>query len=209
MTTSPGFRPTHVVPADGMPAWEAPDPGRPAVPLDPLLPVQLVERRGDWALIGCANGWAAWVDGRYLVAVPRDPPLSGGPVSDAADPRPLLARAARALAEYREAVEDLAGGGLDGEAFRGRTRGLRIGVVVDGESMWLYDPAEGGWRYGDGRRLSTYLADRDPADGYSDEGHPTEEVRTDRDRTARSVPGGGRAGHPPTRVVTPDADRER
>ena len=33
----------------GMPAWETPDPARPAVPLDPLLPVQLVERRGDWA----------------------------------------------------------------------------------------------------------------------------------------------------------------
>ncbi|MER7188059.1 hypothetical protein ABT404_52875, partial [Streptomyces hyaluromycini] len=94
----------------------------------------------------------------------------------------LLARAAEALTGYRAAVEELAVGGLDGESFRGRTHGLRIGVVVDGESMWLYDPAEGRWLYGDGRRLSTYVTDR-------------------------AQPGGDRPGHDPTRVVTPDGDR--
>lgn len=182
MTSAPGFRPTHVVPADGMPAWEAPDPGRPTVPLDPLLPVQLVERRGDWAHISCANGWAAWVDGRYLVAVPHDPPLPGGPADEATDPRPLLDRVARTLAEYRAAVGELADGDLDGESFRGRTHGLRIGLVVDGEAMWLYDPGEGRWLYGDGRRLATYVTDR-------------------------SVPGGDLPRHEPTRVVTPDGDR--
>ncbi|WTN45842.1 hypothetical protein OHB00_47845 [Streptomyces sp. NBC_00631] len=62
MTTTPGFRPTHVVPGDGMPAWEAPDPARPTVPLDALPPVRLVERLGDWAHIGCANGWSVWVE---------------------------------------------------------------------------------------------------------------------------------------------------
>ncbi|MFF7749346.1 hypothetical protein ACFZCP_08865 [Streptomyces sp. NPDC007971] len=41
------FRPTHVVPPHGLPVWEAPDPERPTVPLDPLLPVELVERSGD------------------------------------------------------------------------------------------------------------------------------------------------------------------
>ncbi|MGW7243317.1 hypothetical protein [Streptomyces sp. NPDC054804] len=204
MTTSPGFRPTHVVPADGMPAWEAPDPARPTVPLDPLLPVQLLERRGDWAHISCANGWAAWVDGRYLVTVPRDPPLTGGPSADATDPRPLLAQAAQVLADYRDAVEDLAGGGLDGESFRGRTHGLRIGVVVDGESMWLYDPAEGRWLYGDGRRLSTYLTDRGVTDGDGTGGD-----LTDRHLTERAEPGGDGAGHHATRVVTPDGERGR
>ncbi|MGW7544819.1 hypothetical protein ACWGKQ_27520 [Streptomyces sp. NPDC054770] len=182
MTTTPGFRPTHVVPGDGMPAWEAPDPGRPTVPLDALLPVQLVARRGDWAHISCANGWSAWVDGRYLVAVPQDPPVTGGPPAEAGDPRPLLAHAAEALTGYRAAVEELAVGALDGESFRGRTHGLRIGVVVDGESMWLYDPAEERWVYGDGRRLSTYVTDR-------------------------TGPGGDGPGHDPTRVVTPDGDR--
>ncbi|MEU2620753.1 hypothetical protein ABZ642_21900 [Streptomyces sp. NPDC007157] len=204
MTTSPGFRPTHVVPADGMPAWEAPDPARPTVPLDPLLPVQLVERRGDWAHISCANGWAAWVDGRYLVTVPRDPPLTGGPSADATDPRPLLTQAAQVLADYRDAVEDLAGGGLDGESFRGRTHGLRIGVVVDGESMWLYDPAEGRWLYGDGRRMSTYLTDRDVADG-----DVTDRDLTDRHLTERPEPGGDGVGRHATRVVTPDGERRR
>ncbi|MFJ3307108.1 hypothetical protein ACIPSA_29120 [Streptomyces sp. NPDC086549] len=181
--TTLGFRPTHVVPPNGMPAWEAPDPTRPTVPLDPLLPVQLVERRGDWGNIRCANGWSAWVDGRYLVAVPDDPPATGEPPTDATtDPRPLLARAQESLAGYRAAVEALAGGELDGESFRGRTQGLRIGVVVDGEAVWLYDPEEERWMYGDGRRLSTYATDR-------------------------VTPGAGTAGHPPTRIVTHESER--
>ncbi|MGP4086200.1 hypothetical protein [Streptomyces sp. KR55] len=178
---SPGFRPTHVVPRHGMPAWESPDPARPTVPLDPLLPVQLVERRGDWGRILCANGWSAWVDGRYLVAVPEDPPTEHEPLATTADPRPLLARAERALARYRAAVEDLAAGGLDGESFRDRTQGARIGVVVDGGSVWLYDAEGGQWAYSDGARLSTYAADEAP--------RATEDP-----------------GHAPTRVVTPDGE---
>ncbi|MEU6576889.1 hypothetical protein [Streptomyces sp. NPDC046805] len=185
--TSPGFRPTHVVPQSGLPAWETPDPTRPTVPLDPLLPVQLVDRRGEWGHIRCANGWSAWVDGRCLVSVPHDPPAADGPLGDSADPRPLLARAEQALADYRVALEQLAGGDLDGEAFRGRTRGLRIGVVVDGESVWLYDADEGRWMYGDGRRLTTYATDdREPR-----------ETQAPRDTQAQ--------GHAPTRVVAPEA----
>ncbi|MFF8971745.1 hypothetical protein [Streptomyces sp. NPDC014995] len=168
--TTPGFRPTHVVPQEGMPAWEAPDPAHPTVPLDPLLPVRLVERRGDWGHVLCANGWSAWVDGRYLVAVPQDPPLADGSLTTVTDPRPLLGSAEQALARYRAAVEELAGGGLDGETFHRRTRGLRIGIVVDGESMWLYDPAKGCWVYGDGTRLNTYAAD-DPPTTTQDAGH--------------------------------------
>ncbi|MEU2284144.1 hypothetical protein ABZ614_19745 [Streptomyces sp. NPDC013178] len=160
--TTPGFRPTHVVPQRGMPSWEAPDPARPSVPLDPLLPVRLVERHGDWGHVLCANGWSAWVDGRHLVAVPQDPPLADADLTTVTDPRPFLGRAEQALARYRAAVEELAGGALDGETFRNRTQGLRIGVVVDGESMWLYDPAQGRWLYGDGTRLSTYAADDPP-----------------------------------------------
>jgi hypothetical protein len=163
-----------------MPAWEAPDPARPTVPLDPLLPVQLLERRGDWAHIGCANGWAAWVDGRALVAVPEDPPVADGPPG-AADPRPLLARATEALAAYRSAVDELAAGSLAGEEFTDRTRGLRIGIVVDGEAVWLYDPEESRWMYGDGRRLTTYATDR-------------------------AVTGDTGPGHAPTRLVTPDGE---
>ncbi|MFC5218558.1 hypothetical protein [Streptomyces coerulescens] len=177
---TPGFRPTHVVPGRGMPAWEAPDPARPTVPLDAFLPVQLVERRGDWGHILCANGWSAWVDGRFLVAVPQDPPTADdGPLARTADPRPLLARTERALSGYRSAVEDLAAGGLDGESFHGRTRGVRVGVVVDGESVWLYDSEHGRWVYADGTRLSTYATDETPR--------------------AQAEP-----GRAPTQVVTPD-----
>jgi len=67
MTAAP-FVPTHSVPVGGMPAWTAPDPAAPvAGHLDPYLPVQVVQRSGDWAHIVCSNGWAAWVDGRQLV----------------------------------------------------------------------------------------------------------------------------------------------
>jgi hypothetical protein len=178
--TTPGFRPTHVVPQDGMPAWEAPDPARPTVPLDALLPVRLVERLGDWARILCANGWSAWVDGRLLVAVPQDPPTADGPLTRTADLRPLLARAEQALARYRAAVEERADGGQDGEAFHRRTRGLRIGVVVDGESVWLYDPDHGRWVYADGTRLSTYATDDGPRAAAADPGHaPTQVVTPD------------------------------
>jgi hypothetical protein len=145
-----------------MPAWEEPDPARPTVPLDPLLPVRLLERRGDWGRVLCSNGWSAWVDGRCLVAVPSDPPRSDGPHTTAADPRPLLDRAEQALARYRAAMEELADGGLDGESFRRRTQGLRLGVVVDGEDVWMYDSVAGRWVYGDGTRLSTYATDRAP-----------------------------------------------
>lgn len=140
------FAPTHVVPAHGMPAWEAPDPARPTAGLDPLLPVQVTERRGDWAQVLCANGWSAWVDGRLLIAVPVDPP-SGGEVAAADDPGPLLARAEQALAAYRAGR---------------REEGTRIGVVVDGDSVWLYDPQRRRWLYSDGTRLAPYAVDGPP-----------------------------------------------
>ncbi|MEU7059544.1 hypothetical protein [Streptomyces sp. NPDC046197] len=168
--TNPGFRPSHVVPPHGMPAWESPDPSRPTASLDAFLPVELADRRGEWARVVCANGWSAWVDGRRLVAVPQDPPAADGPVAATTDPRPLIARAEQALAGYRSAVEELAAGGLDGESFRNRTRGLRIGVVLDGESMWLYDPERGQWVYTDGTRLTTYTVDGAPD---ADEARPS------------------------------------
>ncbi|MEV8593694.1 hypothetical protein [Streptomyces sp. NPDC052012] len=188
--TDPGFRPTHVVPGDGLPAWETPDPGRPTVPLDPLLPVQLLQRRGDWGQVLCSNGWSAWVDGRRLLAVPRDPPAADAPMARTADPRPLLLRAEETLARYRAAVTALADGSLDGEAFQARTRGLRIGLVVDGDSVWLYDPDHGRWVYTDGTALHTHAADAAPRAAPEPSGHPPTQVVTDG----------------PTRVVAPDGD---
>ncbi|MEU8669948.1 hypothetical protein AB0C71_24050 [Streptomyces anulatus] len=159
---TPAFRPTHVVPPDGLPAWESPDVARPTDPLDALLPVELRDRRGDWAYVACSNGWSAWVDGRLLVSVPQPPPAAGRPLARTADPRPLLARAEESLTRYRRAAQDLAEGRSDGEGFRQRTRGLRVGMVVDGESVWLYDAEHDRWVFCDGTRLSTYAAQAGP-----------------------------------------------
>ncbi|MFI8520655.1 hypothetical protein ACIGEZ_22940 [Streptomyces sp. NPDC085481] len=159
----PDFRPTHVVPRDGLPAWEAPDPGLPTEPLDAFLPVQLVERVGDWGQILCSNGWTAWVDARLLVAVPTDPPAAGAPLTRTADPRPLIARVEDALGRYRRAAEELAGDRVDGETFRRRTHGLRVGMVVDGESLWLFDAEHERWVYCDGTGLSTYATSSAPS----------------------------------------------
>ncbi|MFI6493893.1 hypothetical protein [Streptomyces sp. NPDC050564] len=201
MTTS-DFRPTHVVPKDGLPAWETPDPSRPTVPLDALLPVQLVDRFGDWGRIMCANGWSAWVDGRLLIAVPQAPPAAGSPLARTADPRPLLARVEEALTSYRSAAEELAAGQLDGESFRDRTQGQRIGVVVDGESLWLYDGEHERWVYCDGTRLSTFATEGDPA--------PARPKRTGEapkaQGQARGVQEPSSDAHEPTRLVTYDGD---
>ncbi|MFI1016866.1 hypothetical protein [Streptomyces sp. NPDC020965] len=162
------FRPTHVVPYDGLPAWEAPDVSRPTEPLDPLLPVRLLDRRGDWGRILCANGWSAWVDGRLLVPVGHSPPPSGQPLARTADPRPLLARAEEALGRYRQAVDELSNGRIDGETFRSRTRGLRVGAVVDGEGVWLYESEHERWVYGDGTRLATFAVPAGPVSAAAD-----------------------------------------
>ncbi|WP_406055149.1 hypothetical protein [Streptomyces sp. NBC_01077] len=159
----PDFRPTHVVPRAGLDTWEAPDPGLPTTPLDAFLPVRLEERAGDWGRILCSNGWTAWVDARLLVTVPDDPPAAGRGLTRTADPRPLIARAEDALGRYRRAAEALGAGRLDGENFRLRTRGLRVGMVVDGESVWLYDAEHERWVYCDGVGLSTYAASAAPS----------------------------------------------
>ncbi|MFE2308830.1 hypothetical protein, partial [Streptomyces sp. NPDC059411] len=168
------FRPTHVVPPEGLPAWEAPDPSRPTAALDPFLPVRLLARRGEWGEILCANGWSAWVDGRPLVAVPQPPPTGGRPLTRTEDPRPLLARGAELLERYRRAVAELAAGRVDAEGFRRSTRGVRAGIVVDGESVWLYDDTAGRWMYADGSRLMTYAVVTGPGAPPAPETPPEE-----------------------------------
>ncbi|MFJ5049113.1 hypothetical protein [Streptomyces sp. NPDC088719] len=214
---TPEFRPTHVVPPDGLPAWESPDVARPTDPLDALLPVQLRERRGGWAYVACSNGWSAWVDGRLLVSVPRTPPAAGQPLARTADPRPLLARAEESLTRYRRAAQDLAEGRSDGEGFRQRTRGLRVGMVVDGESVWLYDAEHERWVFCDGTRLSTYASQAGPgaAGPASGEAEAPDAAPGPTSAPARA-PASARASEPPrmatgekpgpepTRVVAPE-----
>ncbi|GHB01770.1 hypothetical protein [Streptomyces chryseus] len=200
--TTPDFRPTHVVPQDGLPAWEEPDVSLPTEPLDPLLPVRLIDRRGDWGQVLCANGWSAWVDGRLLVSVPGEPPAAGQPMARTADPRPMLARVEESLSQYRRAAEDLTAGRTDGQGFHRRTRGLRVGMVVDGEAVWLYDAEHERWVYCDGTRLATYATSSSPA---AEEPPPREPTQV----TARP-PASPPTPPEPTRVVAPAApDDER
>ncbi|MFJ9187307.1 hypothetical protein ACIRQO_30105 [Streptomyces anulatus] len=211
---TPAFRPTHVVPPDGLPAWESPDVARPTDPLDALLPVELRDRRGDWAYVACSNGWSAWVDGRLLVSVPQPPPAPGQPLARTADPRPLLARAEESLTQYRRAAQDLAEGRSDGEGFRQRTRGLRVGMVVDGESVWLYDAEHERWVFCDGTRLSTYAAEAGPgaAGPASGEAEAPAPVPAPTPAPAPAAPAaepprmaaGEEPDPEPTRVVAPD-----
>ncbi|MEV7521135.1 hypothetical protein [Streptomyces sp. NPDC091371] len=196
-----GFEPTHVVPQDGLPAWESPDATRPTVPLDPFLPVQLLTRRGDWGEVLCSNGWSAWVDGRLLVAVPQPPPTADGkPPARGDDPRPLLARSTQTVERYRRAVEELASGRTDAEAFRRTVRGLRAGIVLDGESVWLYDETAGRWLYGDGSHLSTYAVAAGPGAAPDADTDPVG-VQLDVLPDGADVPPAGPVGHAPTQVV--------
>lgn len=150
------FRPTHVAPGDGMPTWAAPDGLVATEPLDALLPVRLLERRGDWGQVLCLNGWSAWVDARLLVPVPQGPPSTGQQLARTADARALLTRVEETVGRYRRAVEELAAGRMDGETFRRTTLGLRIGAVVDGEAMWVYDAEHDRWCYCDGTAMTTF-----------------------------------------------------
>ncbi|MFG2286769.1 hypothetical protein ACGFOU_12025 [Streptomyces sp. NPDC048595] len=161
--TSPEFLPSHVVPPEGMATWSAPDSTLPSSPLDPLLPVQVVDRRGDWALALCSNGWSAWVDGRLLLTVPREPPTAAQPAARTADPRSLLGAAEDDLGRYRRLIEELAAGQLDRESFTERTRGTRLGVVVDGEAVWLYDARHERWCYCDGLSMQTCAVSARPS----------------------------------------------
>ncbi|WP_405446009.1 hypothetical protein [Streptomyces erythrochromogenes] len=201
------FRPTHIVPPPGLSAWEAPDVSRPTAALDAFLPVQLLSRRGEWGEILCANGWSAWVDGRLLVAVPQPPPTTGErPSVRAEDPRPLLERGADALERYRHAVDELASGRVDTDAFRRSLRGLRVGVVVDGESVWLYDETSGRWMYGDGTRLATYAVIEELGTGPAHGSPPADQGDAGgADAGPDAPPAGPEAGGPdratPTRIV--------
>jgi CRP-like cAMP-binding protein len=58
---------THLVPAEGMPAWAGPDANAaPAAQLAGGTPLVLAERVGDWARVEAENGWTGWVNSRTL-----------------------------------------------------------------------------------------------------------------------------------------------
>ncbi len=59
------WQPTHRIPPGGLDGYPSADRSN-VVPIDAGVPVQVVERSGDWARVVASNGWAAWVDGRRL-----------------------------------------------------------------------------------------------------------------------------------------------
>jgi hypothetical protein len=62
-----GWRPTHRIPPDGLPAYAEPDPKAAAsAQLPGNLAVAVIEERGSWAHVTAENGWEGWVDGRGL-----------------------------------------------------------------------------------------------------------------------------------------------
>ncbi|MFF4160472.1 hypothetical protein [Streptomyces sp. NPDC001678] len=193
----PGFQPTHVVPNEGLPTWTAPDAAVPTEPLDPLLPVRLLARRGDWGQVLCSNGWSAWVDARLLVTLPQRPPGAGGALVRTAEARELLAGVEETLDRYRKAVEELAAGRIDGETFRHTTQGLRVGVVVAGEEIWLYDTAGDRWCYSDGTAM-TAVAGGEPSPDRGTGGSPAGATRLDggNEGAGPTGPDAGRTGRP-------------
>jgi Bacterial SH3 domain len=62
------WSPTHAV-KRRVNAWAQPDPaGARAGTLARRIPVQVVERQGDWARVVTSNGWSGWIDSRDLKA---------------------------------------------------------------------------------------------------------------------------------------------
>ncbi|HEV3231125.1 MAG TPA: hypothetical protein VG245_02595 [Candidatus Dormibacteraeota bacterium] len=89
------FAASHSVPAGGLDTWSRPDgnlaaDNRLAAGLD----VKLLEQRPDgWAHVECSNGWTAWVDGRWLLALAPSPVVTAAAAPPTAAPLPPPAAA--------------------------------------------------------------------------------------------------------------------
>ena len=64
------WMPTHVVPAEGVAFWVAPDSSLPpAGQLTAYVELVIDSISGGWAQVRAQNGWRGWVDGRLLIPV--------------------------------------------------------------------------------------------------------------------------------------------
>ena len=83
------FVPTHVVPADGLPAWTTPDGEFPPITtLTAGLPVSVFQRQDAWARVATRDGWTGWLDGNRLVQLGSAPPTAAPPPPPPAPPPP-------------------------------------------------------------------------------------------------------------------------
>jgi hypothetical protein len=77
----------YLVPASGLPAWDAPGPVRRLVTeLPPGAEVRLIKREGDWALVEYTPGSSAWVDARLLPDYAYTPEQPSAEVAQPAQP---------------------------------------------------------------------------------------------------------------------------
>ncbi|HEX6844316.1 MAG TPA: hypothetical protein VF235_04290 [Actinomycetota bacterium] len=74
------WTPTHRVPDGGMPAFETPEAAVPLVMLDALLPLVVIEHRGERAAVRAENGWQGWVRSDGLVPLAIVAPVPPMPV---------------------------------------------------------------------------------------------------------------------------------
>lgn len=137
--------------------------------------------------------------------MPQPPPTAGLPLGRAEDPDPLLTRTADALDRYRRALRETVPGAA-GDGFRQAVRGLRAGIVIDGESVWLYEEEAGRWMYADGSRLTTYAVVSEPGAPPAAEPAPPPEPAPEpepepEESGAGAVAGVREAPHEPTRVA--------
>ena len=69
------------VPPGGLAAWDAPDPSRPSTAaLAEGLPLDVLQRVGDWAEVRAENGWTGWVDARQLATAVVDTTTTTSPL---------------------------------------------------------------------------------------------------------------------------------
>jgi hypothetical protein len=69
VTTGSTWAPTHRIPAEGLPVWEAPGAQAPTATAEGGLEVKVLGWNGAWAQVEFTNGWSGWLDGRYLSEV--------------------------------------------------------------------------------------------------------------------------------------------
>jgi len=144
MTSTGSFAPTHLVPEGGVTTYEDPYPGRALVPLDPGLPVQLAERRGDWARVVCSNGWEAWVDGRLVE------PAGVEDRTEVDELWSVLRASADAMADL---LTEFAAGRIDEATYRQRV--FEAGLVIRQGEAWMVDAVHRQVHRYDGFQLRT------------------------------------------------------
>lgn len=80
---------SYVAPAEGVRAWQEPDPAQPPiVTLAAGTELRLLEQRGQWAHVEASNGWTGWVDATLLQPAPSPEPTLSPEPTPSLEPTP-------------------------------------------------------------------------------------------------------------------------